>query len=447
MFKRFKKFHKKTLKYKVLLGFLVGMGIAIFLILLMLTPVGSAVLKKVIETKIDKYMPGTEITYLDYGVNNFSLVAKKGHNVVKIYGALFPFNAMFEGNVQKLSDLSPYFQGKMNLSGKIYTDRNNIVIDGMSFFANGYMNFKVNIDDKVDMDAKGSDFNLQKILYMLKIDYPWVSGQTDMQINKHNSVYKAVFKTTGEYKNRIKTDFKAVTDLNIKNHNVSFNSNIESGIGNIILNGRIFNDYWESKFKAENLDLNKLQPILLYPFKEKTDMHGIYESSNGVLKFKGDNFEGFADSRIELTFKMNGKQFFSHIGVMQILDGDISGTVKIYDKLGTFDIVSNNTKFLNNKLIKKIYYLTGINLSKENTGKVFFKGMFDNKHAVFDMLSTNQNISISIKKGEFTYPDKYHIIVYLRKGNNVFKLLLENGKIKVLEKRDFRQVDNKILVF
>jgi hypothetical protein len=132
---------------------------------------------------------------------------------------------------------------------------------------------------------------------------------------------------------------------------------------------------------------------------------------------------------------------------MQILDGDISGTVKIYDKLGTFDIVSNNTKFLNNKLIKKIYYLTGINLSKENTGKVFFKGMFDNKHAVFDMLSTNQNISISIKKGEFTYPDKYHIIVYLRKGNNVFKLLLENGKIKVLEKRDFRQVDNKILVF
>ncbi|ACM92697.1 hypothetical protein NAMH_1701 [Nautilia profundicola AmH] len=445
----FKKIYKKTLGYKLFLGFLIGIGVVILAVLLMLTPIGSGILKKVIESKIDRYIPGAEITYLDYGVNNFSLAAQKGHNIIKVYGAIFPLNAMFEGNVENLSELSPYYQGKMNLSGKIYIDRDDFVIEGMSFFANGYMNFKVKLNDDVSIHAKGSDFDLKKLLYILKIDYPWVEGKTDIQVNKEkNSLFNVEFKTIGEYKNRLDTEFKAITNVKMKNKkDLTFESNINADIGNIALNGQVQKDKWNYRFNAQNIDLLKLKPILLYPFHTYTNFTGVYESSNDVLKFKGKNFRGFADSRIEMTFKMDGKEFFDYIGVMQLLNGVISGTIKINEKFGTFDIVSNDTKFIKNSFTNKIRYLTGIDLSKENTGKVFFKGHFDKNQTVFDMLSTNQNISLSVKKGKFTYPDKYEIVLYLRKGNNVFKLLLKNGNIRVLEKRDFRERDNKILVF
>ncbi|GAB6074844.1 hypothetical protein [Nautilia lithotrophica] len=444
-----KKLYKKTLGYKLFLGFLIGIGAVILLILLMLTPIGSGVLKKVIESKIDRYIPGAEITYLDYGVNNFSLAAKKGHNIVKVYGAIFPLNAMFEGNIENLSELSPYYQGKMNLSGKIFIDRDDFVIEGMSFFANGYMNFKVKLNDKVSLQAKGSDFDLKRLLYILKINYHWVEGKTDIQIDKEkNSLFNVVFKTDGEYKKRVNTKFKAITNIKMKHKdNLNFDSEINSEIGIISLNGEVHNEKWGYKFKATNIDLLKLKPILLYPFKEITYFTGAYESSNDVLKFKGKNFEGFADSKIELTFKMNGKEFFKYLGILNILDGKISGTIKINDKFGTFDIVSNDTKFSKNNFTNRLKYLIGIDLSKENTGKVFFKGHFDKDRVIFDMLSTNQNISLSVKKGKFIYPDKYDIVLYLRKDNNVFKILLKNGIIKVLEKRDFRERDNKILVF
>jgi len=443
------KLNKKTSGYKLFLVFLLSLGAFFLIILLMLTPVGNSVLKKVIESKIDRYMPGAEITYLDYGINSFSLAAKKGHNVIKIYGEMFPLNAMFEGNIEDISEFSHYYQGKMNLSGKIFIDSDDFVIEGISFFANGYMNFKVKLNDEVSLQAKGSDFDLKKILYMLKINYPWVEGKTDIEINKKkDSLFNIVFKTDGKYKKRINTNFKAVTYVKMKHKdNLNFDSEINSEIGILNLKGNVNHKKWDYKFKASNVDLLKLKPILLYPFKTIVNFTGAYESSNDVLKFKSKNFEGFADSKIELTFKMNGKEFFKYLGILNILDGKISGTIKINDKFGTFDIVSNDTKFTKNRFTDRLKYSTGIDLSKENTGKVFFKGHFDENRVIFDMLSTNQNISLSVKKGKFIYPDKYDIVLYLRKDNNVFKILLKNGIVKVLEKRDFRERDDKILVF
>jgi len=413
-----------------------------------LTPIGSSVLKKVIESKIDKYIPGAEITYLDYGVNNFSLTAKKGHNIIKAYGANFPLNAMFEGNVENLSELSPYCQGKMNLSGKFYFDRDNFVVEGISFFANGYMNFKVKLNDNVSLQAKGSDFDLRKLLYIIKINYPWVDGKTDLQIDRKEKLFNILFKTAGEYKHKIDTNFQAVTNVEMKHKNsLKFVSDIDSDIGKIVLNGKVNNDKWGYTFKATDINLIKLKPLLLYPFKETANIEGVYESSNDVLKFKGKNFEGFADSKIEITFKMNGDKFFKYLGILDLLKGKISGTIKINDKFGTFDIVSNDTSFLKNQFTKRLYHLIGIDLSKENTGKVFFKGYFDQNRVIFDMLSTNQNISLSVKKGKFVYPDKCNLVLYLRKNNNVFKILIKNETIKILEKRNFRERNNKILVF
>jgi hypothetical protein len=447
MFKYSYKSYKKKLKSRLLLGFLAGTGLILLFVLFMVTPVGNVVLKKLIEIKIDRYIPGAKITYLDCGVDNFSMIAVKGHNTVKLYGALFPFNAMFEGNVENLGEFFPELRGKMNLSGKMYRNKKGFVIDGMSFFANGYMNFKVTVDDKTDFEADGSGFELKKILYMFKVNYPWVKGQTDIRISGHNSVYKFLFNTSGEYDRRIKTDFKAVTDVTVKNGTEEFSSKIKSGIGKISLNGNVSKGSWKFKFKVSDLDLSRLQPVLLYPFKEKTDMCGVYDSSEGMLKFRGNDFEGIAYPGIELTFNMNDGQFFEYIGLRQILEGNMSGTVKIYNNSGTFDIVGNNTRFIKTGLIKKIYSLTGVDLSKENTGKVFLKGMFDKNQTVFDMLSNNQNISISIKNGKFVYPNRCHIIVYLRKNGSMFKLLLDKDRVKILKKRNLKETDNKILVF
>jgi hypothetical protein len=440
---------KKTFGYKILLGFLVFLGIAILAALLMLTPVGNSIIKTVIESKMEKYVPGAEITYLDYGINNFSLAAKKGHNVVKVYGALFPLSAMFEGNIENLSELTPDYRGKMNLSGKLYTRNRNLVIDGMSFFANGYMNFKTELNNGVSLEAKGSDFDLKRLLYMAKIDYPWVEGKTDVTVNKRfNAPYKIKFQTTGEYRNKLDTTFKAVTTVNMKNRrDLKFTSDIDAGIGNILLNGYVTPQKWGYKFHVRELNLSKMKPVLLYPFKSTTDIEGVFDSSNGVLKFRGENFEGFEDSKIELTFKLNARKFFEYTGIDGLFKGDVSGTLKIKDSSGTFDIVSNNTQFLSTSFIKRLYRVTGIDLAHENIGKVFFKGYFNKRETVFDMLSTNQNISLSVKGGEFIYPDKFDIVLYLRKNNDVFKILITNSAIKVLEKRDFRDKNNEILVF
>jgi len=445
----FKKFYKKSWGHRILFGFLVAVATIVVLILIALTPIGSGVLKKVLESKIDRYIPQAQITYLDYGVNNFSLVIKKGHNILKVYGAVFPLSAMFDGNIEDLSELSPYYQGKMNLSGKIYIDKENVVIEGMSFFAQGYMNFITRLNDDVILHAKGSDFDIQRLLYILKFDYPYISGKTDIKIDKNeNSKFNVVFKSSGKYKKQISTDFKAITKVTMNHKNrFDFTSKIFSDVGDIDLSGKYLDGKWGYDFKSDDLSLGNMKPVLLYPFKGITSIHGSYESTNNILKFKGRDFEGFYDNRIELTFNTDAKDFFRYIGIKQILNGHISGTLKINEKFGSFDIVSNDSKFLPNKTLKRLRYLIGIDLSKEKTGKIFFKGYFDSKKAVFDMLSTNQNLSISIKKGVFTYPDNYKYILYIRKGNKVYKIQVNNGRLRVLERRDFRERDNKVLVF
>ncbi len=444
----FKRKYKKTVS-KVVLAVLVVLAFIILSGLIMLTPLGSSIIKSVLESKIDRYIPGVEVTYLDYGVNNFSVAAKKGHNTLKIYGVLFPLNAMYEGDIANVSELTPYFQGRMNLSGKVYIDRNEFAVEGMSFFANGYMNFKTYLNnDNIRLKAEGSEFDLQKLLYMLKIKYPSVSGKTDMSVEKSKGVYTGEFKTAAHYNGRIKTDFTAFTVAKMKcMDNVAFNSQIKSGIGKIFIKGMLNTENWKYEFDAPDINISKLKPLLLYPFKGVVQLKGSYDSSNDIIKFKGRNFTGFYDSRLEANFNMDAKQFFEFMGVEQFLNGNISGTVKINDKSGTFDVVSGGTLFINSGFVRKIYYLTGVNLSKEEMGKVFFKGFFDAKKIVFDLLSTNQNVSISVKKGVFEYPDQYNVILYIRKNNDIYKLKITDKGIKLLEKREFRKQNNKILIF
>ncbi|WP_456479194.1 hypothetical protein [Nautilia sp.] len=443
------RFRRKKMKYKIFWGIFILLLTVILSVLLMLTPVGSFVFKNVIESKIDKYIPGAEITYLDYGVNNFSLGIKKGENFIKVFGAMVPLNAMYEGDINNLSDFSKYFRGKMNISGKLFSEKGEYVLDGLAFFADGYMNYRLGINEHIFLKAAGKDFDIQKIFYMLKIKYPWIAGKSDFYVNKKKQgPYYIKIDSKGEYSKRIYSDFAAKSEIVLKSpEEFMFKSGIKSDVGNIFLHGRFNSGRAECSFNVKSLDLSKLKPVLLYPFHKKIDVKGTYDFSNGVFKFKGNDFEGFCDTRFEITFKTDADKFFDYLGILKLLKGNISGTLKIYDNFGTFDIVSDNTVFLKNAFTKRLYRITGVDLSKEKTGKVFFKGRFDSKKAVFDMLSTNQNVSISVKKGKFYYPGGYDFILYLRKNNDIYKIKINKKEMRVLEKRNFREKDNKVLVF
>jgi len=423
-------------------------GVLLLIGLMIFTPLGNTIIKKIAESKIDKYIPKAKVTYLEYNFNNFSLTARKGDNDFKIYGEIMPFNAMFEGNIKNLKELLPSYRGKADVKGKIFTKNGDYIVEGIAFFADGYMNFKAKLNNGIGFSGNGKDFDVKKLLYMLEINYPWVQGKTDLLLNGTNSKINAVFKTKGIYKKKLSTSFKAVTQVNIKHKgSLHFYSNIDLSMGNIKLNGKIYNGNCNYEFNASHIDLFKLKPVLLYPFRQYVDLKGEYDSSNDAWKFKGENFEGFISSKTEITFNMNSKKFFNYIGLSKFIKSSMSGTVKINSESGTFDIVSNNTKFLQNDLLKKIKHLTGIDLTKENPKKIFFKGSFDKNHLVFDMLSTNEKISLNVKKGEFVYPDQYNIVLNLRKNNDIFKILLKNNQIKILKHKNLQKGSNDILVY
>lgn len=445
----FKKYKKRKLKYKIVLG----LGITVLLILVgggvLLTPLGNGIIKKIIEDKIDKFIPGAEVPYLDYGINNFSLVVKKNSNIVKIYGTYFPINAMFDGNFEKIEEITSDLRGKMNVSGKIYKKQNIYHIDGVSFFAGGYLNFETFFQNgNYSFLGKGKEFELKRLLKMFYIDFPNIKGTTALNIRKENAFWNIDSEANGIFKRKINVKFNADSKIILKHKSdFVFKTTAKTDLGDFDLNGKVKHSSLECEFNISNLNLRKLKPLILFPLSGYVNIKGIYDSANNILKFKGKNFEGFVDESLEVTFKMNSKEFLKYLNITPVLKGNISGNVKIYDNKGEFDIVSDNSIFVKSRFVSEIYRLTGINLLNENKGKIFFKGNFNNDRVVFDMLCNDKGVSLNIKKGKYYYDGNYNFTVYLRNNNDIYKIFVHNNKYKILEKRILRDDDEKILVF
>jgi len=440
----FKKFFKS--KVNLVLTIVVGV-IAVFL-MLFLSPLGHKIAKNIIQSKVDKYLPNSKIVYLDYGINNFSLNIKYQKSILKIYGQMIPLNAMFETQIDNLSELLKDYRGSIGLNGKVYKEGRFLVFDGVASFAQSYLNFKAYLDKKLEkFNGSGSDFVISDIFYMTYINFPFIKGKTDIEVNKTSSSFLITFNSHGFINKTIYTPFSAVTKVVMKSiKDLSYEVNLKTNLGHFFLKGKKVYNKWAYDFKTSDLDLKKLKPILLYPFATKIELLGSYESVDDIYKFKNRYLEGYKDGSIKISFKMPGNKFFEYLGIKEVFEGIVSGTISI-DKSGHFDAISNNSKFMPNFYTRKIKSLIGLDITKQQIGKIFLKGNFNKNRLTFDMLSSDKNITFSVKNGVLNYNGKFNFILYIREGNSVYKLKISNYSVKVLEKKDVKEVDEKVLVF
>jgi len=424
--------------------------IVVAFVAFLLTPVGSNLLKEVLQSQINKYVPGVEVSYLDYGINNFKVILKKGNNELNVYGKMYPLKAVFDGKADDLSEISEYYRGKMKVSGKIYKENEEFVLNGKAFFAKSDMDFKLKLGKNyVDLHARGNNFDLKELMYMIKVDIPYVEGRSDIIINKSaDSDFKIRFRSTGDYNGKIKTPFNALTKIIMKHRNdLEFESTVNTKITNINFKGKVLPQKVQYSFVTGKFDLKYLRPVIMYPFNITTKLEGSYDSSNDILKFQGDGFEGFKDKALVITFKLNDDKFFKYVNLPKLFDGEISGSIKISDGIGVFDMVNNNSAFVPNEFTQKIEKLTGVNLVNQHISKIFLKGYFNDKGMIYDMLCTNKKLFLSIKKGKFIYPNLYEMVLFLRNGNYVYKVLINNKEFKIIDKLLFKESNNKVLVF
>ncbi len=411
------------------------------------TDYGKNIIKEYIEIKIHKYMPGVRITYIDYGLKDFSVTLKKGENIVKIYGDMFPLNAVFEGKLKDVSVLYPELRGEAEINGNVYKKNGFYLAEGKAFFADGFMNFSVKFNKYIELKGEGEEFDLQKLFYMTYKDFPYLKGRTALKILKTPQQSLIKLKSVGVYTKVINTHFESQTSITGGLKSGDFVSEIKTDMGKFRLKGKYNDNLFKYVFRAENVKLNALKPLLIFPFKCEVSFKGDYEPENKTIKFKGKDFEGYMNKKINITFKTTSQRFFNCIGVKKLFDGKIFGNIKINNQKGDFNIVCEKVKFLKNILIARIYRQTGIDITKQNINKMFIKGEFDNKRVLLDILGSMKNFSFNVKKGVWEYAKKLNMILYMRKNGVFYKILISGNKVKLLKQRKVRKTDNTILVY
>ncbi len=414
--------------------------------IIILSSVRDYFVKNFLQNKIDKVIPGFKITYFKSRLNNtFTLSIQKQNNIVRIYGNIYPLNALFDANFQNISKIYPKFRGKMILHGTVIKKNNHYLIKGIAYFADGYLNYNATFNRNLYVKAKGKDFNIQKLLYMLKIDYPYIDGVTDLNIEKNKNIIITA-KTKGNIKKDINTKFNAVTKIK-KDMFIKIYSNINSELGNITLSSQNLKNKYINNINAKDINLSYLHSVLIYPFKGLVDFVGSYNGRDKIFKFYNKKYEGFMTNHIEITFQMKSDKFSKYVNISNFLKGDVSGIIIIHKKTGSFDIVSKNNVFVKNSFTHNIYKLTGIKLYKYKLKNIFIKGNFDQNKTVFNLLSDNDDLSMNIQQGIFTYSGKIEIVLFIRKDNIEYKILIKNNKYKLINKRNLNDHNNKILVF
>lgn len=411
------------------------------------TDYGKNIIKEYIEIKIHKYIPGVRITYIDYGLKNFSVTLKKGDNTVNIYGDMFPLNAVFEGKLKNVSVLYPELRGEAEINGNIYKKNGFYIAKGKAFFADGFMNFSVKLSKNIELKGEGEGFDLQKLFYMAYKDFPYLKGKSALKILKTPQESLIKLKSAGVYTKIIKTHFESQTSITGGFKSGDFVSEIKTDMGKFHLKGKYKGKSLKYVFRAENVKLNALKPLLIFPFKCEVSFKGGYEPENKTFKFKGKDFEGYMNKKINITFKTTAQRFFNCIGVKKFFDGEISGNININKHKGDFNIVCEKVKFLKNILIGKIYKQTGINIAKQNINKMFIKGEFDDSKVIFDVLGGMKNLSFNLKKGIWKYQKELNVVLNIKKNGVFYKILISGNKVKLLQQRKVKKTDNVILVY
>jgi len=410
------------------------------------SPVGAGIVKEYIFSKIT-FLKNFDIKSFNYSFNNFSIDLQKGKNTVRIFGNLFPFNAVYEAKLLELEKVTENFQGSMLSSGNIKYE-NCVNVSGNAILADGYGEFLLKLDRELNGNFKGNGFNVQKIFYMLKLDFPYLVGNVDLDIDFVQNLAKTKFIQKGHlvYK-EIVIPIKLNGNIFVmdkENYKLQSKFLSSAGKGDIFLTNRAGSISF--KGSVNHLDLSKLQNITLYPFKYYANLVFDYNEDDNILNFKSDNFEGYYNKALFIQLKhLPSSIFFKYVNVMPFIKGDVTGSISINEKEGEYNILFSNALFLPNSISKYVLRTSGANFAKKQT--IFIKGSFDKYHLVFNLLSKTKDYSVSIEDGLYSYNGNYNFTLVVVKNNRYYKYDVNNAGIKLVKVKNLNTTTSETLVY
>lgn len=430
---------KKIFIYLVIIIFIcISLGWALFN-----TSFGNNLIKSYFQHKISNYFPDMKIDkfkIIDY--NNFFMSLCQNENHYKLYGKLYPLDAIIEGSIKEIKIANKKIKDNMTLKGHI-SENNGYLIDSIVYFDNnvGYLDVKLNKNKKINFQTENVDLNyfIKHINNAFLIKVNNLKAKVDLNIsNNDNNGYLVKSFIKGFYRN---LPFNLHINFNFyPSEFIVFEGIVNSDI----LNGKFKGVYNHHKFiydaDFDKFDLSLLN--LLYPFNGKVYLKIRHDKSE-IIKFYSKDFKGFKDKNINIEFNMPVKDFFTYLNIYNIFKkGDIEGRIIIANE-GTFNFIIQNAAL-------KEYLAKKLKLRNNFFKKIFVKGNFDTHKIVFNLLSDNKNnVTINIRNGKILiYPKinaTFIIIVNNNKEEDYYKF--NKNKLFLLKKRFLVDNNSEILVF
>jgi hypothetical protein len=433
---------KMKVKYKKVLIFISGFVIFIFLFIWMIfnTSFGKNLIKAYFQNEIDIYFPYTKIEKLVVAFNTFSMVLNKDGNFYKLYGQIFPFDAIIEGNIKEFEIGNKKFEQKVTLSGHIIKKNKFYLINSNIYFDNyvGILDANLSKKNKI-FNFKTKSLNIKYIFDKLSIPYiEGLKAKADLNLLDNNNHYTVFSDIKGIYKNnkfnsKIKFDFVSLNNVKLKG---IVKSKILEGYFNAGIKDKIIYNANFNKFDLSLIDL-------IYPFRGIVNLK-VKKDESGIIKFSSNYFKGFKDNNLNVEFSMSVDRFFNYVNLYNIFEkGIVTGRIVIVkNKKGIFNFIIQKAE-LKKEIVKKL------KLSNYYFDKIFVKGSFNNKGVFFNLLTNDKNkVIISIKNGFIPIKDlspSFRIIISFPKKREYYKFY--NKKLFLIKNENLDKSNNQILVY
>ncbi len=330
-------------------------------------------------------------------------------------------------NLASLKNLINFtLRGDLKLYGKVkIKDLNKIYLEANTKSLGGILNTFYN-NDLLSLNFK--NLSIPKILYILNqpkiVKKGFITGSV-----KLNSIKKLNGKI--EYKANALID----NHLLYKLYNINFGKDIKlySKSSNLILKnhqlkgdilfktkGAIFNFYdlvlglksgnIKSNYGLDIKDLSIFNTIVNQKLKGSIKILGEFSKIGKYILLSGNSskFDG------TINFLLKGNNFTLNaagISIIKILDmlnkpKNLDGIAKIdlkyniKSKIGNFNIIIDNAKFLNSKLVYNLKTYANFDLSQELFQKILIDGNINKNIVIFNLATKSRKVQINIYKGK-----------------------------------------------
>jgi len=385
-----------------------------------------------IQNIIKSNFPNMKIKELKTDSNSFSATLNRNGNIYKILGTLSPLEADIGGNLKSFFFADKKIVENMKLDAHL----KNRVIKGNFIFSNYIGKMIINLNTKTYIfNVKNVD--IKYICTKLGLFLPTnLKGKADIHLKYFNNKYEIKFLIKGFYQT---TPLQSTVNLFVEGKNIKMYGTVKSEV----LDGS-FNLSKKDKVLYSG-DFTKI-PLglfsLLYPFKGVVNLK-IKNDNDNIVKFKSQMFSGFCDQKVcTVTFEMPVEDFFNYVNISNIFSiGSVNGNLNI-SKKGNFNFIINDA-------VLKRNFRKKINLNRI-FDKIFVKGRFNKKEAVFDLLFNDNTFYVNVKKGKLIINnDKIRpdFIIIIKNNNSLFKYKINSKGIFLINKKVNKNPDNEILVY